>query len=71
MMRMAERHGLLARLRWRASRKLTVQRRRKPTPETQNEDRAENRDARKSVRAVMKNLGHIISRVPACYVRIL
>ena len=65
MVRMAERHRLFAHLRRPRLVARAVQLRKGPRQKSQNENCAENRDSRKRVRAVMKDLGHSSTYVPA------
>ena len=64
MVSMAERHRLFARLRGAGFPCGSIDLHKSPRQKSQDEDGAENRDSRKRVRAVMKDLGHGSIRVP-------
>ena len=64
---MAERHRLLARHHSAGFVGAAVQRVESPGEKSDDENRAENGNARERVRAVMKDLGHSLTSVPAVW----
>jgi hypothetical protein len=66
VMRMAEGHRLFASLCGARLITAAIDLRERPREKSENENSAEYQDSRKCVRAVMKDLGHITTYVPAC-----